>query len=96
MRDRYESLALDAAATESTTRTTQAAKAIAAALCPEAFAQRARAAADERDVRLFDLDEGMVRLIADLPAPLGHAVYDLLTSRAAPFSPLTMAIRSTP
>ena len=82
VRSRYERLALDAAATESTTRTAQAAKAIAAALCPEAFADRASAAADERDVRLYDLDEGMVRLIADLPAPLGQAIYDLLTSQA--------------
>ena len=81
-RERYEKLALDAAATESAPRTAQAAKAIAAALCPETFAERARSATDERDVRLFDLDEGMVRLIADLPAPLGRAAYDLLTSRA--------------
>ena len=82
VRSRYGRLALDAAATESTTRTAQAAKAIAAALRPEAFADRASAAADERDVRLYDLDVGMVRLIADLPAPLGQAIYDLLTSQA--------------
>ncbi|MBZ6371577.1 MAG: HNH endonuclease [Microbacterium hominis] len=82
LRARYEDLALAAAATESPARMTQAAKAIAATLCPEAFAELARAAADERTVRLYELPEGMARIIADLPAPLAHAVVDRLTEMA--------------
>ena len=82
LRARYEELALAAAATESPARMTQAAKAIAATLCPEAFAELARAAADERMVRLYELPEGMARIIADLPAPLAHAVVDRLTEMA--------------
>ncbi|WP_298942952.1 HNH endonuclease signature motif containing protein [uncultured Microbacterium sp.] len=79
-RARYESLALDVAATESPARMTAAAKAIAATICPEAFAERARAAAQERAVRLYDLDEGLARLIVDGPAPLLHAAHDRLTT----------------
>lgn len=88
-RERFAELALDVAATESPTRTRHALKAIAAQLCPEAFAEAARAAADERDVRLYDLEEGMARLMADLPAPLAHAIYDQLTARAR----ATLAVR---
>lgn len=87
--ERFAEFALDVAATESPTRTRHALKAIAAQLCPEAFAEAARAAADERDVRLYDLEEGMARLMADLPAPLAHAIYDQLTARAR----ATLAVR---
>lgn len=79
-RARYEALALDAAATESPARMTAAANAIAAAICPGTFAERARAAAQERAVRLSDLDEGLARLIIDGPAPLLHAAHDRLTT----------------
>ncbi len=40
---------------------------------------RLRQAQDDRAVRVFDLDDGMARLIADGPAPLIHAIYDRLT-----------------
>lgn len=79
-RARYETLALEVAASESPARMTAAAKAIAATICPEAFTERARAAAQERAVRLYDLDEGLARLIVDGPAPLLHAVHDRLTT----------------
>lgn len=81
-RARYEELALVAAATESPARMTQAAKAIAATICPEAFAELARAASEERAVRLYELPEGMARIIADLPASLAHAILDRLTEMA--------------
>jgi len=80
-RARFEELALDAARTESPARMGQAAKAIAATIDPAAFEQAARRAYDDRSVRLYDLDDGMARLIADLPAPLAHAIHDALTVR---------------
>jgi len=58
-----------------------AAKAIAATIDPAAFTEAAQRAYDERSVRLFPLDDGMARLIADLPAPLAHAIHDTLTAR---------------
>lgn len=81
-RARYEELALVAAATESPARMTQAAKAIAATICPEAFAELARSASEQRAVRLYELPEGMARIIADLPAPLAYAILDRLTEMA--------------
>lgn len=81
-RARFETLALEAARTESPTWMIQAAKAIAATIDPPAFDDAAHRAGDERSVRLFDLDDGMARLIADLPAPIAYAIYDSLTARA--------------
>lgn len=81
-RERFEELSLEVAATESPARMAHAARAIAATLRPDLFAERARAAVDERSVRLYDLDEGMARIIADLPAPLAYAILDALTALA--------------
>ncbi|WP_231477216.1 DUF222 domain-containing protein, partial [Microbacterium sp. MRS-1] len=81
-RARFETLALETARTESPSRMTQAAKAIAATIDPAAFDDAVHRATDERSVRLFDLDDGMARLIADLPAPIAYAIYDSLTTRA--------------
>ncbi len=78
-RARYERLALDAAATESPARFAAAARAIAAAVDPESCAMDIAAARAERRVRLYPLQDGLARLIADLPAPLAHAIYDRLT-----------------
>ena len=80
-RSRYETLALQAARSESPARMSAAAKAIAATIDPAAFTEAAQRAYDERSVRLFPLDDGMARLIADLPAPLAHAIHDTLTAR---------------
>lgn len=77
---RYEELALQVAATESPARMNAAAKAIAATIRPDLFEEQARAASDERTVRLYDLELGQARLIVDGPAPLIHAVYDRLTA----------------
>ncbi|KXC06004.1 hypothetical protein MhomT_08525 [Microbacterium hominis] len=80
-RARYETLALEAARSESPARMSAAAKAIAATIDPNAFTEAAQRAYDERSVRLFPLDDGMARLVADLPAPLAHAIHDTLTAR---------------
>ncbi len=79
---RYEALALEVAATESPARMNAAAKAIAATICPDAFTESARAAAQERMIRVYDLDDGLARLIVDGPAPLIHAAHDRLTTMA--------------
>ncbi len=71
---------MQVAATESPARMTAAAKAIAATIRPDLFEEQARAASDERTVRLYDLELGQARLIVDGPAPLIHAVYDRLTA----------------
>ncbi|AUG28915.1 HNH endonuclease [Microbacterium hominis] len=81
-RARFEDRALEVARSESPTRAAPAITAIAASIDPAAFEQSARRGFDERSVRLFDLDDGMARLIADLPAPLAHAIHDALTTRA--------------
>ncbi|QOC27171.1 DUF222 domain-containing protein [Microbacterium hominis] len=80
-RSRYETLALEAARSESPARMSAAAKAIAATIDPAAFTEAAQRAYDERSVRLFPLEDGMARLIADLPAPLAHAIHDTLTAQ---------------
>lgn len=41
-----------------------------------------RLATDARGVRVHDLDDGLARLIADLPAPLAYAIHDRLTQTA--------------
>ncbi|WP_231735145.1 HNH endonuclease signature motif containing protein [Microbacterium hominis] len=80
-RARYETLALEAARWESPARMSAAAKAIAATIDPAAFTEAAQRAYEERSVRLFPLEDGMARLVADLPAPLAHAIHDTLTAR---------------
>jgi hypothetical protein len=53
---------------------------LAAAIDPDA-ARAARARAHrERGVRVFDLPDGMARVLADLPAPLAYAIADRLTA----------------
>ena len=80
---RFERLALEAAQTESAGRMPQVAKAIAAAVDPEAFAARLRDAAEDRRIRLYDLEDGLARLVADLPAALAYGIFDRLTQIAA-------------
>ncbi len=81
-RARYEELALRAAETESPARMASVAKSIAATICPEAFEAAARAATDERCVRIYDLPDGLARIVADLPAPLAYAIVDRLEQMA--------------
>lgn len=81
-REAYERLALEAAATESAGRMGRVAREIAAAVSPEDFAAEVRNAFAERMVRVYDLDGGMARILADLPAPLAYAIADRLTEFA--------------
>jgi len=78
-RSRYEQHVLGIAAQESPSRLRTVARAAAATTAPAAARERARRARDDRSVRVFDLDDGMARLIADGPAPLMHAIHDRLT-----------------
>ncbi|MEU1971596.1 DUF222 domain-containing protein [Microbacterium sp. NPDC019599] len=75
-RREYESLVLRVAEVESAGRLREIARVIAARVDPEASARRRKAAVRSRDVRLIDLDDGISRLLADLPAPLAHAIMD--------------------
>ena len=69
---------LAVAEVESAGRMREIARVIAARIDPEASARRRKAALRGRDVRAIDLDDGMARLLADLPAPLVHAIMDRL------------------
>ena len=81
-RREYESLVLAVAEVESAGRMREIARVIASRVDPEASALRRSAALRGRDVRVIDLDDGMARLLADLPAPLAHAIMDRLTQFA--------------
>lgn len=78
----YESLVLAVAEVESAGRLREIARVIAARVDPEASARRRKAAVRGRSVRVLDLDDGMARLLADLPAPLAHAIMDRVTEFA--------------
>lgn len=75
----YEAHALKVAETESPGRLRPAVKTIAARVDPDLEAGRIARAQDARRVRVFDLDDGVARLIADGPAPLVYAIHDRLT-----------------
>jgi hypothetical protein len=81
-RVRFEELALVAAETESVRRFTDAARAIAAAVDTTGATERLRTAYADRAVRVYGLEDGMARLVADLPAPLAFAIRDRLTELA--------------
>jgi hypothetical protein len=81
-RKEYEALVLAVAEVESAGRMREIARVIAARIDPAASARRRTAALRSRDVRAIDLDDGMARLLADLPAPLVHAIIDRLNEFA--------------
>jgi hypothetical protein len=81
-RKEYEALVLAVAEVESAGRMREIARVIAARIDPDASARRRKATLRGRDVRAIDLDDGMARLLADLPAPLVHAIIDRLTEFA--------------
>lgn len=82
LRTRFESLVLDAATHESPARLRAIAKAQAAAIDPVAARERLAAGAGRRGVRLVDLDDGLARLLVDVPAVPGYAIHDRLTQMA--------------
>lgn len=81
-RKEFEGLVLAVAEVESAGRLREIARVIAARIDPEASARRRKVALRGRDVRAIDLDDGMARLLADLPAPLVHAIVDRLNEFA--------------
>ncbi|MFT4210663.1 MAG: DUF222 domain-containing protein [Microbacterium sp.] len=82
LRERFATLALAVARAETVGRFRGIAHAIAAQLDPEGTAERIEARQDDRRVRVYDLDDGMARLLADLPAALAYAIHDRLTRMA--------------
>lgn len=82
MRAEYERILLEAAKYETPSRLRAIARVVAARIDPEMAAQLQRQAIGQRRVRVIDLDDGMARLLADLPAVLAHAIFDRLTQMA--------------
>ncbi|MEU1970055.1 DUF222 domain-containing protein [Microbacterium sp. NPDC019599] len=81
-RARFESLALEAAETESPARLRAVAKAIAARVDPGSVEERIARSQADRFVRVIPRDDGIARLLADLPAVLAYAIEDRLTQMA--------------
>nr|WP_243847409.1 HNH endonuclease signature motif containing protein [Microbacterium ulmi] len=81
-RAEYEQLVLAVAKVESAARLREIARAIAARIDPDSVREQRAIAASERRVRVYDLGDGLARLLADLPAPLAHAIADRLTQQA--------------
>lgn len=82
VRARYEVHVLDIARSESAGRLQGIARTIAAQIDPDGTQQRVGEAAERRNVRVYDIGDGMARLLADLPAVLAHAIHDRLTQQA--------------
>ena len=82
LRREYERILLGAAEFETPPRLRAIARVVAARIDPEMAAELQRSAHSSRRVRLIDLDDGMARLLADLPAVLAHAIFDRLTQMA--------------
>lgn len=78
-RGRFEELCLDVARTESAARLRPIAQAIAATVDPAGAQERLQQAPALRRVQVVPLDDGMARLLADLPAALAYAIHDRLT-----------------
>ncbi|MGU3644642.1 DUF222 domain-containing protein [Microbacterium sp. C23T] len=82
MREQYERIVLDAAGFETPHRLRAIARVVAGRIDPDLAEELRRRAATQRRIRVVDLDDGMSRLLADLPAVLAHAIFDRLTRMA--------------
>ena len=82
MRGQYERILLEAAEFETPPRLHAIARVVAARIDPELAAELQRRAAGRRRIRVVDLEDGMARLLADLPAVLAYAIFDRLTQMA--------------
>ncbi|GAA5196134.1 HNH endonuclease signature motif containing protein [Microbacterium jejuense] len=82
MRGEYERILLEAAEFETPPRLRAIARIVAARIDPEMAAELQRRAHSTRRVRVIDLEDGMARLLADLPAVLAYAILDRLTQMA--------------
>jgi hypothetical protein len=81
-RAEYERIRLEAASFETPPRLRAIARVVAARIDPELAAELRRRAMAARRIRVIDLDDGMARLLADLPAVLAYAIFDRLTQMA--------------
>lgn len=79
-RAEYERLILPIAENDTAPATRQHARVIAARLQPDCLAENQRRALAERRVRMFDVDDGMSRLLLDGPTTLVHGIYERLTA----------------
>ncbi len=78
-RGAYEQLILPIAETETAPATRHDARIIAARLQPDIVETNQRRALAERRVRMFDLDDGLSRLLLDAPAALVHGIFERVT-----------------
>lgn len=82
LREQYEQQVLRAAETETAASLRGIARAIAGRLQSDLVDDRHRRAHERRRVRLYELEDGLSRLVADLPAALGHAIFDRVSELA--------------
>lgn len=76
----YEALILPVAENDTAAGTRAHARVIAARLQPEVMAENHRRALAARCVRVFDLEDGLARLLLDGPAALVHGIFERLTA----------------
>lgn len=77
-RAEYERRVLEIAPSETAARTKAIARVIASRIEPDVVARRVRAAAETRAVWVEDLDDGVSKVCAILPATLAHGILDRL------------------
>jgi hypothetical protein len=82
LREQYERIVLEAAGFETPHRLRAIARVVAGRIDPDLAEELRTRAAGQRRIRVIDLDDGMARLLADLPAVLAHAIHDRLTQMA--------------
>lgn len=82
MREQYERIVLEASELETPHRLRAIARVVAGRIDPDLAEELRRRAVGGRRIRVVDLDDGMARLLADLPAVLAHAICDRLTQMA--------------
>lgn len=82
LRAQYEDVVLVVAESESANRMRSLARDIAGRIDASTLEDRQQRAQLRRRVQLLDLDDGMARIILDLPATLAHAVLDRVTQMA--------------
>ncbi|CAI9389409.1 HNH endonuclease signature motif containing protein [Microbacterium sp. T2.11-28] len=83
LRAEYERRVLEVAVAESAARVRAAARTIAARLQRDLVDDRQRRAHERRRVRLYDIEDGLTRLVADLPAALARAAFERVSDLAA-------------
>ena len=81
-RTTYETAILTVARRECPARLRPIALTLAQRLHPRPLAERHRAAAELRDVRVRDLDDGLSELIASLPSAIAHGILDRISTMA--------------